>query len=101
MADDAPPLKYSLAQRMRFFEVPGVSIAVFEHGKLAWSQGYGRADAAQQRPVTTKTRFQAASIRKLITAFAVLKRVAQGRLNLDQDANTCLKNWERPDSEFT
>ncbi|WP_460585129.1 serine hydrolase domain-containing protein [Hymenobacter arcticus] len=101
VAGSAPPTKYSLAERMRFFNVPGVSITVFERGKVAWRRGYGWADAAQQRPVTPETQFQAASISKSITAFAVLKLVAQGRLNLDQDANTYLKDWKIPESEFT
>ena len=101
VADSAPPTRYSLAERMRYFGVPGASIAVFERGKVAWHRGYGWADAAQQRPVTPETQFQAASISKSITAFAVLKLVALGRLNLDQDANTYLKDWKIPDSEFT
>lgn len=46
VADSAPPTKYSLAERMRYFDVPGVSITVFERGKVAWRRGYGWADAA-------------------------------------------------------
>ena len=101
VADSAPPTRYSLPERMRFFNVPGVSITVFERGKVAWRRSYGWADAARQRAVTPETQFQAESISKSITAFAVLKLVAQGRLDLDQDANTYLKSWQIPPSEFT
>lgn len=48
VADGAPPTKYSLAERMRFFNVPGVSITVFERGKVAWRRGYGWADEAHR-----------------------------------------------------
>ena len=76
VADSAPPTKYSLTERMRFFNVPSVSITVFERGKVAWRRDYGWADVAQRRPETPETQFQAASISKSITAFAVLKLVA-------------------------
>jgi len=99
--ENAPLEKHRIEQRMRFFNVPGVSIAVFEQGKLAWSKGYGLADVNQQQPITTNTRFQAASISKSVTAFAVLQLVDQGRLNLDEDANTYLKEWKIPVTEFT
>jgi CubicO group peptidase (beta-lactamase class C family) len=99
--ENAPTKKYSIEERMRFFNVPGVSIAVFEQGKLAWSKGYGLADVGRQQSVTPQTKFQAASISKAVTAFAVLKLVDQGKLNLDEDANQYLKDWKIPATEFT
>jgi len=35
--------------RMRAYGVPGLGIAVVDHGKLAWAKGYGMADTREVR----------------------------------------------------
>src|SRR5688500_18401512 len=72
----------TLRERMARYKVPGVSIAVVNNGRLEWAQGYGALEAGRSRPVSTQTRFQAASISKPVTAMAVLALVAQGTLRL-------------------
>ena len=89
-----------LADRMAVHKVPGVSIAVFENGRIAWARGYGLADVAAKRSVTADTRFQAASISKPVTATAVLHFVEAGKLNLDRDVNDDLKSWKVLDNEY-
>jgi CubicO group peptidase (beta-lactamase class C family) len=64
----ATPPPMTLADRMAFYHVPGVSIAVINNGALEWARGYGVAAARETRPVTTDTLFQAASITKPLTA---------------------------------
>jgi CubicO group peptidase (beta-lactamase class C family) len=54
----------NLAERMRHYKVPGVSIAFFSGGKILWTREYGYADVAKMTPVTSETLFQAASISK-------------------------------------
>ena len=90
-----------LADRMAFHKVPGVSIAVFENGRIAWARGFGLADVAAKRSVTADTRFQAASISKPVSATAVLHFVEAGRLNLDRDVNDDLKSWKVAENDFT
>jgi CubicO group peptidase (beta-lactamase class C family) len=94
-----PPMK--LADRMAYYHVPGVGIAVINNGALEWARGYGVAAARETRPVTTDTLFQAASISKPLTAMAALALVQDGRLNLDEDVNLRLKSWRVPDNTFT
>lgn len=77
----------SIAQRMAALNVPGVSVAVINHGRIEWARGYGVAEAGSNRPVTVDTLFQAASISKPVTAFAALRLAEQGRLALDEDVN--------------
>src|SRR5262245_23915835 len=36
---------YALSDRMRHYAVPGVSVAVIDSGKVAWTRGYGLVDA--------------------------------------------------------
>ena len=94
-----PPMK--LADRMAYYHVPGVGIAVINNGALEWARGYGVATAHETRRVTADTLFQAASISKPLTAMAALALVQDGRLSLDEDVNLKLKSWRVPDNTFT
>ena len=90
-----------LVDRMAFYKVPGVSIAVIDQGHIDWVRGYGFADVAAQRPVTPDTRFQAASISKSVAATAALHSVEEGKIDLDRNVNEYLKSWKVPDNDFT
>jgi CubicO group peptidase (beta-lactamase class C family) len=96
-----PPPRMNLVDRMSFYKVPGVSIAVIDHGRIAWARGYGFADTAAKRPVTPETRFQAASISKPIAAAAALHFVEERRTDLDRNVNDHLKSWKVPENDFT
>lgn len=65
-------------------KVPGVSIAVIEHGRLAWERQYGVRRAGSDEPVTANTLFEAASMSKPIGAYVALKLAEQGKLDLDR-----------------
>jgi CubicO group peptidase (beta-lactamase class C family) len=80
--------------------VPGVSIAVARSGQVVWAKGYGLADRAAGRRVTTDTRFQIGSVSKTITAWGVLALVEQGRVVLEAPVDRYLKRWHLPNSEF-
>ena len=92
---------YTLPEIMKRFHVPGVSIAVVHDFQVQWTKTYGVADVATHAPVIPDTRFQAASISKPATAFAVLRAVEAGRLSLDENVNTYLKSWKVPQNEYT
>jgi len=96
-----PPEKMKLADRMRFYKTPGVSIALINDGKIEWARGYGVLEAGREEPVTTETLFQAASNSKSLTAMVVLRLVEQGKLDLDSDVNKWLVSWKVPENEFT
>ena len=91
----------ALADRMKRYRVPGVSVAFFDHGQIAWTRAYGFSDVDSKAPVTPETLFQAASISKPISALAMLRLVQDGKLNLDEDVNAKLRTWKVPESEFT
>jgi CubicO group peptidase (beta-lactamase class C family) len=91
----------TIQDRMKFYKVPGVSIAVINNYKVEWARGYGVKDIETNEPVTTETLFQAASISKPVTAMTALKRVEQGKISLDQNINDKLTSWKLPDNEFT
>jgi CubicO group peptidase (beta-lactamase class C family) len=92
---------YTIQEMMKSFHVPGVSIAVVRDFKVYWTKTYGVADVVTDAPVTQETRFQAASISKPVTAFAVLRAVGARKLSLDEDVNKYLKSWKVPVNEYT
>ena len=47
--------RHTLKESMSFYHVNGISIAVIKKYKVEWARGYGWADSAEQRPVTTAT----------------------------------------------
>jgi len=92
---------WDIAERMRFYKCPGVSIAVIRDNQIDWAKGYGVREAGGTEPITSQTVFQAASISKPVTAMAALKLVELGHISLDQDINEFLKTWKLSESRFT
>ena len=92
---------WSLAERMKYYKVPGLSIAVIKDFRVQWARAYGVKDVETNEPVTTDTLFQAGSISKSVNAMVVMKKVEQGRISLDENINNKLTSWKLPDNEFT
>lgn len=92
---------WTLEERMRFHQVPAVSIAVAIDGELVWAKAYGTADKTTERRVNTDTLFQAASLSKPVASLAGLALVQDGLLSLDEPVNARLKRWKVPENEFT
>lgn len=86
----------TLKDRMNFYHVKGVSIAVIKDYKIEWAKGYGWADSVEKRRVTTSTLFQAGSISKSLNGVGVLKLAQDKRLSLYADINDYLKTWKFP-----
>jgi CubicO group peptidase (beta-lactamase class C family) len=78
---------------MRKESIPGVSVAVIDHGQIVWARGFGWRDVGKRLPVDTDTRFQVASISKPVTALAVLRLKESGQLDLDKDVNGYFQDW--------
>lgn len=96
-----PVAPQTLAELMRAKQVPAVSVAFVDNGKVAWVRSYGLADIAAGRAATPKTLFQAGSISKPVAATAALALVQDGALKLDEPVNDKLKSWKLPDNDFT
>ena len=58
----------NILDRMAYYKVKGVSIAVIENYQLVWAKGYGWADEKERRPVTPSTLFIPGSICKTFNA---------------------------------
>jgi CubicO group peptidase (beta-lactamase class C family) len=86
----------NLQERMAFYKVKGLSIAVVKDYKIIWARGYGWADEAEGKRVTPQTLFQAASISKSLNGIGVLKLVQDKKLDLYRDINDYLVTWKFP-----
>ena len=86
-----------MAAHMETDHVAGATISVVKDGKLFFAKGYGYADIKDRRPVLAdRTLFRIASISKLFTWTAVMQLIEQGKLDLDTDINTYLKDVRIP-----
>jgi len=91
----------NILERLKFYKVPGVSVAVISNYQVDWAKGYGVMDAGTKAPVTDKTLFVAGSVSKPVAVTGALRLVQEGRLSLDADINEALRSWKLPDNEFT
>lgn len=88
---DKTKKKSTLKDRMAFYNVNAVSIAVIKDYKIEWAKAYGFADVSEKRAATPQTLFQAASISKSINSLGIMKLVRDGKLGLNDDINNYLK----------
>ncbi|MCE7040421.1 serine hydrolase [Dyadobacter sp. CY312] len=86
---------------MKKRQVPGLSIAVIQDGKIVKAKGYGFIDKTNSAPVTETTLFQAGSISKSVAAVGALHLVEKDKIQLDEDVNIKLRSWKVPENDFT
>lgn len=89
----SPRFLQDLPRQMQALGVPGIGIAVVERGRLAWSRGFGVANAERGTPIGDGALFEAASLSKPVFAYVVLQLVDRGELALDKP----LVAYRRPD----
>src|SRR3954468_14794466 len=75
------PLERQIRELMRAGDVPGMQIAIVG-GQSDFAMAFGVRDAATGSPVTDDTIFEAASLSKPVFAYAVLRLVDAGTLDL-------------------
>jgi CubicO group peptidase (beta-lactamase class C family) len=88
--------RWNIETRMAETHIKGLSIAVINNYRVEWAKGYGWADEASGKKVTTSTRFQAASISKSLNSMGILKLIQERKLDPEADINQYLKGWQFP-----
>ncbi|MEU8977230.1 amino acid adenylation domain-containing protein [Streptomyces sp. NPDC048309] len=79
-----------VAQVMAEHRIPGAAVALLRDGEPVGVHAYGVRSTETGAPVTLRTRFQAGSISKHITAYAALRLVDRGVVGLDTDLDGLL-----------
>lgn len=92
---------WSLTSQMQVYDVPAVSTALVRENRIAWTHAVGTTAAGTGDSISSSTFFMAKSIAKPVTAFAVLRLVDRGVLELDAPLDRYLERWSIPDNEFT
>ena len=90
-----------IREQLRKRQVPGLSLAIIQDGKIVKAKSYGFTDKSGSTPLTTTTLFQAGSVSKSVAAVGALRLVEAGKLSLDEDVNAKLRSWNVPENDFT
>lgn len=83
LGEIVPALEQRIITLLRGHHLPGAACGIVRGQDLVWSNGFGYADIATQRPPDKTTLYRVASITKTFTATAILQLRDQGRLRLD------------------
>lgn len=99
VGNDAPDAVYAniahgIRAEIASGRLTGVSVALVQHGRIVWEQGFGWADREARRPVTPHTPFSIASTSKTFTTAAVMTLVKAGKIALDAPANDYLGEYK-------
>jgi CubicO group peptidase (beta-lactamase class C family) len=82
-AQHAQTLLTRIPEIMRVEGVPGLQIAVIRGGEVTDFESFGVMRNGSDRPVTSETIFEAASLTKPVFAYLVMKLAEDGMLDLD------------------
>ena len=84
-----------LAAQIASGDVVGATVSIVRGGDVVLAKGYGLADMATDRSVDgAQTLFRIGSVSKVFVWVAVMQQVAAGRLDLNADVNTYLKDLQ-------
>ncbi len=86
----------TLVERMKECHTSAVSIAILENFEICEAYACGVKRRATKERATADTLFQAASISKPVFAFAVMRLVERGMLDIDTDISEYLVGYDVP-----
>src|SRR4030095_3073263 len=98
-AADATSLEKHIPRLMKEGDVPGLAVVVIKDGDIRWHQNFGVRNADSRVLLDDATIFEAASLSKPVFAYAILKLVDQGKLDLDKPLIKYLPEPAVPDDE--
>ncbi|MEM7485879.1 MAG: serine hydrolase domain-containing protein [Bacteroidota bacterium] len=76
----------------------GFSVTIASGNRIVYNKGFGYIDVDKTKPITNKTRFDIASISKLIGVNIIMKLVEQNKLNLDSTLDMLMPEF--PEKEL-
>src|SRR4051794_20159168 len=74
---EPPQIDTTVMRSMQQIGIPGIGIALFNHGTVVYSRAYGQRDLAGHKPLTPDSVMTAASLTKPVFAVLVLQLVEQ------------------------
>src|SRR5262245_45452528 len=83
-------------QLMKKYHIPGVALAIIENEKITTFE-LGVKDSLLQKPVTSSTIFEGASLSKPLIAYAALKLCEKCLLDIDKPLSSYINNFNSID----
>jgi CubicO group peptidase (beta-lactamase class C family) len=83
ITDRFRPFAEALEAERQELGIPGIAVAILEHGELAFAHGFGTKGIFSEEPVDERTIFRNGSMGKVVTALGVMSAVDDGLLDLD------------------
>ncbi|NHJ48682.1 MAG: serine hydrolase [Asgard group archaeon] len=84
---------------LKTYSVPGAAISIIANGSTTTLVG-GKANYWKNDPLQQEDYFQIASISKTQCAFAIMKLLQDGLIDLDVPVSTYLTRWSLPENGF-
>jgi len=94
-------LQEYIPRQLESAQVPGLAIALVRRGEIVWEAGFGVANTFTGSPVTKDSVFEVESLSKPVAAYAALKLVDSGALELDEPIHVSLDESWLPRSEWS
>lgn len=84
-----------MAAHLHDKHIAGATVSIIKDGKVLLAKGYGFSDESKQIPVRADADlFRVGSITKMFTWVSVMQLVEQGKLDLNADISTYLKDFQ-------
>ena len=87
-------LEREIPKLLEAANIPGLSMAVVRDGQIYWKKAFGVRSRETNVPVDEDTMFEAASLTKTVTAYAAMRLVERGELDLDTPLHEYFPNQE-------
>jgi CubicO group peptidase (beta-lactamase class C family) len=92
-----PPIqtfKQEIERLQKKYYIPGISVAVLQKRQTIFTDGFGYADIENKIPATADTPYNIASLTKTFGAAILMKLAEEGKLNLNSEIATLLKDTQ-------
>src|SRR5688572_6600757 len=96
----AVALQEGMPALLRSNQVPGAVVSCIKNGEVAWTKAFGVADLKTSSPMRPDMVFNHGSDGKVLTAWAMMRMVEAGKVDLDAPANRYLKRWQIRSTKF-
>ena len=80
--------------------VPGAVVSYIKNGEVAWTKAFGVANLQTGTPMRPDMVFNHGSNGKVMTAWALMRLVEAGKVELDAPVNRYLKRWQIRSTTF-
>ena len=96
----AAPLQEQMPGVLASIGVPGAVVSYIKNGEVTWTKAFGVANLQTGTPMRPDMVFNHGSNGKVMTAWALMRLVEAGKVELDAPANRYLKRWQIRSTTF-